>query len=172
MADSIHGKILHQWSFKEFEHHQHSRSWQVWMTLVLIGGIGLSVWYENIMLAFLLFAFAIILITRELQGPEMMRVYIREGALELILEDHHHQDRLATTVIPWKDIKRYWMLYQPPEIKNIYIRFTSPFRNGLRIPLIDQNPVEIRNTLNRFIDEDLSITEEPFIDLLARRLKL
>ncbi len=166
------GKILHQWSFPEFEHHQHGLGWKMSMTLLLLAGIGFSFWYRNITLAFLLFSFGIVLIAREMQGPEIMRVYIKEGGVELILEDHHRDQKPATTTVAWKDIQRFWIIYQPPEIKNLYIRFISPFRNRLKIPLVNENPVEIRNTLNQFLDEDLSITEEPFTDLLARRLKL
>jgi len=142
------------------------------MTSVLLAGIGVCFWYTNITLAFLLFAFGIVLIAREMQGPEIMRIYIREVGLELILEDHHLNQKPSTTVVPWKDVQRFWIIYQPPEVKNVYIRFTSPLRNRLKIPLMNENPVEIRNTLNRFIEEDLSKTEEPLTDLLARRMKL
>ena len=135
MASPNNGKILHQWSFPEFEHHQHSRGWRVGMVLLLVGGIALCLWYGNITLGFLLFAFGIVLIAREMQGPEMMRVYIKEGGLELILEDHHRDHRPSTCTAAWIDFQRLEevlvLRYDDPEISKIVAASSQEWMESL-----------------------------------------
>ncbi|GEM_PF-4026189 len=172
MDTSIHGPILHQWSFEEFEHHHHSIVWKVIVAVLLLTGIGLSAWQRNITLSFLLLSVGVVLIAREFQGPEMMRVLIREGALELLFEDHHNEGRSATTVIPWEQFRHFWMIYQPPDVRYMYFHFTSALQPRLKIPLVEENPVEIRETLRRFLEEDLENTNEPITDALARVFKI
>ncbi len=172
MDNSPHGPILHQWSFEEFEHHHHSIIWRIGATLLLGSGIGFALWQHNITLAFLLVSVGVVLVAREFQGPETMRVRIREGALELLFEDHHNEGREPTTVIPWDQFRHFWMIYQPPDVRHMYFHYTSAVKPRLRIPLAEENPVEIRETLRRFLEEDLQHTNEPITDALARVFKI
>jgi hypothetical protein len=57
-------------------------------------------------------------------------------------------------------------------VKSLFIETKSTFQPRLRIPLLDENPVEIRHTLQKYLDEDISQEEEPFSDKLARSWRL
>ena len=172
MDIEIHGPILHQWTFKEFEHHQHALSWRILIGTLIIAGVAGALWYRNFTFAFLLFGVGIVLIARELQGPETLRVRVQENAMMLLLDEHHQMGRPATTIIPWNQIKSFWMYYRPPEAKILYIDFQSPVRQRLKIPLEDQDPIEIRSTLSRFLSEDFNQDQEPFADAFARLFKI
>ncbi|MBI5135230.1 hypothetical protein HZA86_03290 [Candidatus Uhrbacteria bacterium] len=170
--DSLHGPILHQWTFAEFEHHRHSPLWWIGATVFLIVSIGLAIWYKNYTFAFFLFALGVVLLVRESQGPEQMRVRIREGAMELLFDAHHQEGREPTTVIPWNQIRHFWIVYKPPEVRNLYFHFDSPVKPRLKIPIMDENPVQIRETLRTVLEEDIDNIDEPITDALGRFLKI
>ncbi len=170
--DSVHGPVVHEWIFAEFDHHGHSPLWKLGTAVLLVAGIGLSIWYQNYTFAFLLFGVGVVLVVREMQGPETMRVKIREGALELMFEQHHEEGREPTTVHPWDQFRHFWIVYKPPHVRHLYLHYNSPIKPRLKIPIMDENPVEIRETLRKVLEEDFENVDEPITDALGRFLKI
>ena len=69
------------------------------------------------------------------------------------------------------EIKKFWIIYEPPAIKNLHLEVKSVFKPNLIIPLQNQNPVEVRKFLKEHLEEDLEQESESTIEALKRVLK-
>ncbi len=69
-------------------------------------------------------------------------------------------------------IDSFYILYKPPEIKNLYFEFKSLVRPRLNIPLENQNPLKIREALIKYLAEDLEKEEEPTSEVFRKVFKL
>ena len=72
----------------------------------------------------------------------------------------------------YRDLKSFWIIYEPPEVKTLYFDFKSAWRPRLPVPLAEENPVEVRRFLLKYLEEDLSRESEPTSDALSRLLRL
>ena len=64
------------------------------------------------------------------------------------------------------------MIYEPPEVKNLYIEFKNVLRPRLGIPLQNEKPLEIRDLLLKHLPENKEREHEPISDGLSRFFKL
>lgn len=149
------------WSVIEHEHHDRGFTWYLAATLVGAALIVYALITGNIMFAFIVIIFAIILFILSRIPPKSLVVVAAPNGLSV-------GDRRYA----WKEIKNFWMVYDPPEVKSLYIEFVGGLRSHLLLGLNEVDPVAIREFLLQYILEDESKLEEPFIDWLSRRLKI
>lgn len=154
------GKELFGWDVPEYHEYERGLGWYIG----LIGlGIVLLIYAlrsNNFLFAFIVIMFAIIFLIHSGRRPMILKFAITEDGIAL-----------GKKMYRWKDLKRFYIIYEPPEVKNLYLEF-SGVRPRLPIPLYDQDPVKIREFLLKFLYEDLSKTEEPISDWLGRFLKI
>ena len=67
------------------------------------------------------------------------------------------------------DLTRFWILYDPPALKQLNFAQTGLFRPTLAIDLGDTDPIEVREILLDYLDEDLE-AEEHTADRFSRRI--
>ena len=72
----------------------------------------------------------------------------------------------------WSDIKNFRIVYQPPEVKKLYIDLKNNLLQDFSIPLEDQSPLMVRDILKKYLKEDLTKTEETLTDRLNRWLRI
>jgi hypothetical protein len=77
----------------------------------------------------------------------------------------------GNTVYPYKIIKIFWIVYNPPTIKTINFETTAYLNNQISFQLGSQNPIELKWFLSQYLPEDLDRTES-FTETLARSLKI
>lgn len=165
MADdqsTDHGETLVSWSIPEYEQHDRSVGWYFFAVLV---GIALLVWAlvtASYLFAIIILMTAVILYRQASQKPAMLRFTITEDGLEL--GDRHFYS--------YKDLATFWIVYEPPDVKRLFFTFKSSVRPYLAVPIENQNPVAIRQSLKRYLPEDLEREGEPATDALGRALKL
>jgi hypothetical protein len=90
-----------------------------------------------------------------------IKLNIREDGLEI-----------GRNFYSYRDLNNFWIIYQPPEVKKIYVSFKSRIAAPLVISLENQNPLKIRKTLLEYLPEDLEKEEEPASDSLSRTFKI
>ena len=78
---------------------------------------------------------------------------------------------LGNTLYPYKTIKTFWIMYNPPEIKTLNFETTAYINNTIIVQLGNQDPVTVKLALSQYLLEDLN-REESATDALARRLKI
>lgn len=155
------GELVFAWNVKEYQRHDRSHRWYVYAAI--IGGLLLlySVVSGNYLFALVVVLFGIILFLQDAQEPQDIFFAITEAGI--VIEDKFY---------PFKEITGYWIVYNPPEVKHIYFTTKNLLRHRIRVELLDNDPLPIRDFLNQFIVEDLDQEEEPISDRLRRVLKI
>jgi hypothetical protein len=174
-----YGEILAAWSFPEFEKPKRSRKWYIWGVIILailiilslsqftvnlgsIGGIPFNMSFDkNPIFIGILVLFVFIYFYNERQGPLKINFFITEDGIVI-------NERF----IEYGELRNFWIIYYPPEVKNLYFQPRSNIKQRIIIPLQDQNPVEIRRILLEFLEEDLAKEEVPASEGISRILKL
>ena len=158
---TIIGDVLHTWTAPEYETHNRSRAWYALMSIVALLLLGYAVFSGNFLFALVIILAAIILFLQGKQEPLKVTIGITEFGIVI-------SNRFYT----YSELETFYIVYNPPFVKTLFFETKSPARPKLRIPLLEQNPVEIRDTLVPYLKEDIEKEEEPFADMIARQWML
>lgn len=156
-----HGNRYATWTYPEYEEFSRSVRWYVIMGILLLALVFYGIWSKNYLFAVFLVLAAFLYLFRFRNKPRLITFSITEDGLE-VHESFH----------PYKDLKKFWIVYDPPEVKRLYLEFKKGLQPVLSIPLETQNPVKIREILLEKIAEDVEKDEELLSDLLQRKIKL
>ena len=69
-------------------------------------------------------------------------------------------------------VKDFSIIYEPPEVKLLYIDFNNAWQPLLVVPLEDVDPNAVRDSLLPYVFENLAREEEALTDMLRRLYKL
>ncbi len=155
------GDIVFSWTVPEYEQHDRSQRWYIIAGAIGVGLLLFSVISGNYLFTLIVALFGIILFLQDIQAP--MEVFFGITEAGIIIGDIYY---------PFKDVVNYWIIYNPPEVKNLYFLTNNLLKHRLQVPLLDNDPRPIRDFLNQYIPEDLDREEEPLSDRLGRVLKL
>ncbi|MBU0597077.1 hypothetical protein KJ641_03470 [Patescibacteria group bacterium] len=159
--DTIVGSLKFEWTIQEYDQHERNRAWYFFMLVVGFILIIQAVLTGNFLFALIIILFAIILFLQSHQEPLQVPFQITE--LGIIISDRFYT---------WKEFESFYIIYQPPQVKTLFLETGSIWRPILRIPLLDNNPIEIKHTLREFLAEDLEKEEEPISDQLGRNWRI
>ena len=160
-AEANIGDVVFAWGVNEYEKHERSRRWYVIAAAVGAALLLYSVISGNYLFALIVVLFGIILFLQDMQQPMEVSFAITEAGI--VVGDKYYQ---------FKELTNYWMVYNPPEVKNIYFSTGNVLKHRLQVPLLDNDPRPIKDFLNQFLVEDLEREEEPLSDRLGRMFKL
>jgi len=155
-----HGKKLFSWNFKEYESQERSKLWYT----IFFSALGLMMVYAvvtiNFLFGIILVMSGIILMIRDRNVPNDVNFAITETGVEI-----------DGKFFEFSQIATFYILYKPPELKNLYLDFKSLVTPRLIIPLHDQNPLAIRKLLNSYVTEDLEKEEEPLSEVFRKTMR-
>ena len=154
------GKPLHEWSFPEFVQHERGRTWYIASLVIMLLFLLFAFWEQNYLFALIIVLLAIIFSLQGRRKPQQMYFGIYEGGITF------HKK-----YFPYENLKQFWIIFQPPDVKSLYFSFKT-IRPDLIISLGEQNPLTIRDTLLRFVQEDIEREKENSSNELTRLLKL
>jgi hypothetical protein len=161
LEEGEHGLIYASWVFPEYPRYERGF---VWFLVVLLIGVGLLLYAlisGNFLFAIIILMFALVIYMAAAGEPADVRFSVTEEGVEL-----------GRSFYPYKEIRNFWFVYEPPHVKNLYIDFKSSVQPRLTIDLRDQNPNEVRRALSRYLVEDLNEEDEPLSELLGRMFKI
>ncbi|MFA5358349.1 MAG: hypothetical protein WC310_00835 [Patescibacteria group bacterium] len=162
MAENTkYGKEMISWDFPEFIPHERTRGWYV--AVIIIAALLLL---YAIITANFLFAIIVIIVA------VIMFFKTSNTAMNVIFSIYEDGVRVGDKFYDFKEIKDFYIIYEPPEAKNIYFNFNSLLQPRLQIPLLEQDPVKVREILRDYIEEDLDRSDEPFSDGIGRIFKI
>lgn len=159
--NQIKGEILMEWTFPEFVRHERSRGWYIAYIVFTLAMFALALRIENYTFFAVLFLASLILLIRLRRTPPDIHFAIREEGVEV-----------GSGFYPWREFKDFWIIYRPPEVKKVYLHFTSSIRPDLDVALESQNPLVVRQFLNEHLIENKAKEEEPLSDQLTRFFKI
>ena len=155
------GKTLQSWPFSEFNPLKRGRKWYIWAIVISLAVLIWSLATANYLFALIIIIIAIIFIFQNRRPGQLIECRLKERGIEI-----------GRNFYAYTDIKNFWIVYRPPEVKAIFIDFKSALRPTLSIPLEKENPLKVREILKKYIEEDLEKEEEPSADSIARTFKL
>lgn len=156
-----YGKILAEWTVPEYIKYQRTLTW--W---IVAGGIAIAllihaVITSNFLFVIILFLIGLIVLVHERREPDNIEFMILEGGIAF-----------GERFYSFKELKSFWIIYEPPTTKLLYLETDHVFRKELPIHLENQNPLFVRKVLLDFLDEDLDKEEEATEEQLARLFRL
>ncbi len=155
------GKDLHEWEIKEYEQYERGTKWYLLMIIIGSALVIYGIFSGNFLFALIIILFAIILFLQSHQKPTQVPFKITE--LGLVIGNRFYD---------YGELESFYIIYDPPEVKSLFVETKSTVKPLLRIPLNEHNPLRIRDTLKEFLLEDLEKEEEPYSDKFARAWKL
>ena len=155
------GPTILSWKTPEFPPHNRGRIWFLVAGIIALALLVYAFLTTNYLFAIIIFIFAIIIVLTSIRTPEFVDVQVTETGI-----------LLGETFFSYRNIDRFWIVYQPPVVANLYLDLKGGLRNRLALDLQKQNPVELRTVLLEHILEDIDRTDEPITDFLGRVLKL
>ncbi len=157
----VAGDVLHEWSFQEYQQYQRTTAW-----FVIIGTISallslLALWRGNFLFLVVLLLFGIILFLQSQHPP--LRIPFKITTLGIAIGEKFYL---------YSELKTFYIVYHPDIVQSLYFEATALYRPHIHVPLIDQNPIEIRDSLLQFLSEDIEKEQEPLSERVARDLQL
>lgn len=154
------GLIHFAWIIHERPRRSRSITWYI-VAIAALGGLAIyGIIAQNFLLAILSILVAAIYIIQQQRGELQLEFKITERGIWR-----------GPYLYPYREFKQFWLYYDPP-IKTLYLDFRNALKPRLSIPLADQNPVKVRDTLALYLPEDVQREEEAISDKLERGLKL
>lgn len=163
--DNVSGRdyreIFFSWYFPEFEKYERGRTWYIIIGVVTSALVLYNIFTYNFLFIVIIILVAFILILYHLKDVENIQFKIVDTGIVV------HE-----TFTPWKEIETFYIIYNPPEVKNLYFTFRKFSRPMLIVPIQKENPVKIRHFIRKFVPEDIEKEEEPLSHTLGREMKL
>src|SRR3989344_6604025 len=154
-----HGATLHQWTFPEFTRHERSKGWYVTAALIVGAILVYCVVTANVLFAVITVVAYLIILMFHRSSNDVEFSITKSG---ITVNNRFYQ---------YKELKNFYIIYEPPDVKMLYFEPRSIISPRIPVALEDQDPVAIRETLNRYLTEDLDREDEPTSDQLSRLLK-
>jgi hypothetical protein len=157
-----YGRQIASWAIPEYEKPERSKAWYI-IAIATAGILTIIAFISsNFLLAVIVVLATFIIILREGEIPQQVPFTITSEGLII-----------GRKFFDYDELKDFAIVYKPRlGIKNLYFEFKSAVKQRLSIPLFDQNPLQIRENLLKYLPEDLERTDEPLSESLAKLFKL
>ncbi len=155
-----HGEAFFAWDFTEFDRHVRTKTWYLAAGAAALALIAYSVFTSNLLFALIILLVAFIVIVRDYVEPNTLTFVIYEDGIAV-----------GSKFISYKELANFYIIYEPPRVKRLYFK-PKGLGQTISIPLDDQNPIEIREVLLRYVKEDLDTEYEHPNDSWGSLLRL
>jgi hypothetical protein len=155
------GTVVYNWKISEYQKFDRGRRWYLGVGLLAAALIAYAIISANYLFALIIVLFGIILFLQEMNEPAELDFAITNTGVVI-----------GTKFYTYSELDKYWIIYNPPEVKMIYFEPKNVFKHRLSADLGEIDPVEVREYLNQFLYEDLDKEDEPLSDRLGRLLKM
>ena len=156
----IHVKPILHWVAKEYVKHSKGTAWVATAALILAAFIAYAILNHSWSMAVAFFVVGVVYYLHHKQEPKNVDIAISELGIHVGSQD-----------FLFSHMRAFWIIYDPPFVKTLHIRFSKKSVADLVVQLGDENPVPIRNFLLSQLPEWEGKEEAPF-DAIARLLKL
>ncbi|MBI4256740.1 hypothetical protein HY626_01635 [Candidatus Uhrbacteria bacterium] len=150
-----------EWEVNEYPMHQRSRLWYIIAAVLGVALIIYAIATANFLFAVIILMIGVITLLSSFVPPDRVPVVITNTGV--VVSDMYYD---------FQAIKDFSIAYDPPQVKNLYFEFHSPWQPLLTVPLEDIDPNEVRELLLPYCLENLQRVEENLTDVLRRLYKL
>jgi len=153
-------KSVISWEAPDYVAHQ--KGWQ-WFFIAGVFVVIFSVYAvitDNWTLLIALLVLSALYVWQHFQTPKTVSIIISKAGI-----------KVGNKEFPYQSIRAFWVIYRPPYVKTLNLRFNAKLMSDISIHLEDQNPGDLREYLCSQIRE-IEGKEESFTDSLIRIFKL
>jgi len=147
-----------QWQTLEFEKHEKGPAWFIVVGAVALAFFAIALFMANYIFAILIILAVFVVFMYAVMEPQVIKFRINARGISTGDKSYGYQD-----------LKSFWIFYEPPAIKELSIKTKKLLMPLLKIPLGDQNPVEIRRALIKFLREEKQ--EESLAEVMAKKIR-
>src|SRR3989338_3764668 len=158
--ETLLGDVIHEWTILEYEKHARGMLWYVLAAVLGLALVLYGVFTGNFLFSLIVILAAIILFLQSHQEPRQIPFQITD--LGVIV---------GTRFYPYAEFENFYIVYNPPEVKTLFLDTKNTLQPILRIPLLDMNPIEVKHSLREYLSEDIE-KEEQLTDRAARNWKI
>jgi len=155
-----HGQTYFAWSFPEFNQHERSKRWYIWAGVAILFLLIFSIYTADYLFAIIVIISSLIILLFQRSSNRVEFKITEDGVI------------VNNNFFDYQELKNFYIIYQPPEIKSLYFESKSILRPRIPVSLEDQNPVKIREVLLKHLEEDLEKEKEPISEQFSRMFKL
>lgn len=148
-----------EWQAREYEFQKKSPGW-FWALGIITSAVVLAA----MVLSNFLFAILAVL------GGFSLALYAARKPKIIMFKIDSQGVTAEDKLYDYENIKKFWVNYDPPRRKEIFIESKKTFSPLITIELGETDPETVRNYLLRYVKEEK--IDEPFIATLARLLKI
>jgi hypothetical protein len=150
------------WFIPEFDKHERERIWYISAGAIAILMIIFAFITSNFLFAVIVIIAAFIFVIRDGQDPDLVKFSITYEGIHI-----------GNKFYDYDELKDFSVIFKPKlRVKKLYFEFKNTIKPRLSIPLIDTNPLIIREILLKYLPEDLERTDEPTSEGLAKLLRI
>ncbi len=159
--DTLIGEILKEWTIQEYEKHSRGVLWYI-----IMGGFGLffviyGVVTNDFLFSLIIILFAVILFLQAHQEPKQILFQITELGVVV-----------GSKFYSFTELESFFLIYNPPDVKTLFLEVKGTMKPMIRVPLLDMNPVEVKNVLRAYLPENFERETEPLSDRAARNWQI
>ena len=147
-----------EWSAPEFFYFEKTEIWFVVSGLIVLALFVLALWTRNILFALMIILGYFSITAYAIKKPKDVAVNIGPQGI-----------KIDNTLYLFDNLKSFWIFYEPPELKEIGLLSKKTIMPHIKIPIGEQNPVEVKKVLIKYLPEKKQ--DESLIDNLARQLR-
>jgi hypothetical protein len=155
------GQELLGWQVDEFIRHNRTTAWYLVAATIGLTLLIYAIATANFLFAVIVLMIGLILLVTSFTEPARIEIHVTNLGVVI-----------GGTFYEYKDMKSFAVIYQPPEIRVLYLNFRSPWQPVLSIPLEEMDPNQVRETLLTYLTEDQEQDDERLTDTLRRLYKL
>ena len=150
------------WEVPEYETHERTRNWYIIAAVIGVLLLVYSVITSNFLFAGIIIIGTLVIILTDGKEPIKVRISLTDEGVEV-----------GRKFYDYDEIKDFAIVYKPKMgVKNLYFEFKTVVKPRLSIPLLDRDPLVIRDKLLKYLQEDLERTDQPLSEGLAKLFKL
>jgi hypothetical protein len=150
------------WEIPEFEKHERSKKWYVIAGVITILILLFALITSNFLFAVIIIIATLIIIIHDGKEADLVNIIIDEDGVVV-----------GRKFYDYDVLKNFSVLFKPKEdLKNLYFEFKNSAKQRLSIPLLDNNPLQVRDFLLKYLSEDLDRTNMPLSENISKLLKI
>lgn len=154
-------KVLFTWMFPEYVKEQRDKKLLIIIGIIFAAMITYAIYTKNFLFVIILLLVIFIMFIREMQEPLDIRFVITDKGIFV-----------GERFYLFSELHNFWILIEHPHFNNLYFQPKNKWKTEINIPLLSQNASEIRQTLLKYLKEDINKEDESIADVVGRFLKL
>jgi hypothetical protein len=148
------------WKAPSHTHAKRSLLWYLGFAAIFLGLVAFAFYSKSILMGITFALMLLMLLFFSNQPSREITYHLTKTGIVI--------DRMT---YPYKIIKKFWIIYHPPQIKTLNFEIAAYLNNRITLQLGKQDPMAVKAFLNQYLQEDLHM-EESVTETLARRLKI